>query len=262
MSRHVWDSWHLGPGLTSSCWYIWVSWSLSAIQCAKRPRKQDKYRNMIGGNILRCSQQFCRVQVPLLWAELLRWWISPLLQLAARELSWVLERPRNESYVIVRLLPFHSCVNLANSVWRVWELWPNSGEGEVQLMSLGCRYSEAMIRIHHTHRAALNKNPAVIPSHWPWRWVYLCSICGIQFPWITLMITLMITLTYYDSLGTSSLLCLLAEHEAISLLGEVHLPRPRDSKCPTGCSGNVGNCWYLIHFNPLQAALDGLNSLW
>ena len=32
---------------------------------------------------------------------------------------------------------------------------------------------------------------------------------------------------------------LLCEHEAISLLGKVHLPCPRDSKCPIGCSGHV-----------------------
>ena len=32
---------------------------------------------------------------------------------------------------------------------------------------------------------------------------------------------------------------LLLKYEAISLLGEVHLPRPRDSKCPIGCQGHV-----------------------
>ena len=90
-----------------------------------------------------------------------------------------------------------------------------------QLMSLGCRYSEAMIRIRHTHRAALRKSRHIPMS------VGSMSLCS--FLW-------------FSCIHPRVLFCvfmLLCEHEAISLLGEVHLPCPRDSKCPTGCSGHV-----------------------
>ena len=83
------------------------------------------------------------------------------------------------------------------------------GGGQVKLMSFGCRYSQAMIRIRHTHRAALNKNPVVIVGSW--RRVYLRSICGVQVPWIALMISLM----YYDSLRTSSFCCFLASKSLV-----------------------------------------------
>jgi hypothetical protein len=157
-----------------------------------------------------------RVQVPLLWAELLRWWISPLLQLAARELSWVLERPRNESCVIVRLLPFHSSVNLAG-LGTLARFWRRRGAT-------------------HEFRMSVLRGDDKDPPHAP------CSTQKVSPQSNVSWVHVFMFFLRFSCIHPRVLFCvfmLLCEHEAISLLGEVHLPCPRDSKCPIGCSGHV-----------------------